>query len=416
MRKIFTFLTVLSVVSSSSFAQNVGIGNATPIAKLEVSAADSNVAMLTNSSLPLDSAKTRLYFRNNQFYTGAIGTHVTQGSSDGSSIYARLGLYTFATSSPSTLVERMSIVDGGNVGINHLSPTATLDVVNLPTTSLGIRGTTNSTIAATTTAGPAGVIGEVVSTNPGGFSAGVRGVNRGTGTNGIGVLGYQAGGGYGVFGSTVSGTGIVGGSSSGTGGYFYTTTGTALNVVGPSSGTALTVSGDVRFSGMNEGLGKVLTSDGQGYASWQTPTSGGSNVGFVARLSSDLVFTNTGLDVTNFTELNDDGNGFNPSTGVYTTPSAGLYTFKARAYFTMPTSGTNAFIVRIELPGQIEQNVALLPVVTGYGGSVEVNVTRKLAAGVNVSMSCTHSSSSTLSLRAGSASNLLTMFSGYKVY
>ncbi|MCP9750157.1 hypothetical protein [Ferruginibacter sp. HRS2-29] len=58
--------------------------------------------MLTNSSLPLDSAKTRLYFRNNQFYTGAIGTHVTQGSSDGSSIYARLGFYTFATSSPSS--------------------------------------------------------------------------------------------------------------------------------------------------------------------------------------------------------------------------------------------------------------------------------------------------------------------------
>jgi|GEM_PF-5069824 len=414
MRKIFTFLAILFIGTFSSFAQNVGIGNPAPIAKLEVSAADSNVAMLTNSSLPLDSAKTRLYFRNNEFYTGAIGTHVTQGSSDGSAIYARLGFYTFSTTSASSLAERMSIVDGGNVGINHLRPTATLDVINLPTTSLGIRGTTNSTIAATTTAGPAGVIGEVVSTSPGGFSAGVRGVNRGTAGNGVGVLGYQAGSGYGVFGSTLSGTGVVGGSTNGTGGYFYTTTGTALNVVGPSTGTALTVSGDVRFTGMNEGLGRVLTSDGNGYASWQNPTSG-TNIGFVARLSTNNgLASGVSLAIAGFTEITDDGNAFNPATGVFTAPSAGLYTFKARASFSLPASGNTAFIVRIVYGAENEQTQVLCPTVAGFGGTAEVNVTRKLAAGDQVKMEVAHYAAGNLTLYGGVGSS--TIFSGFKVY
>lgn len=56
--------------------------------------------------------------------------------------------------------------------------------------------------------GATGVMGRVNSTSAGGWSAGVRGLNNSTSGNGIGVVGYQAGSGWGVVGQTVSGTGV----------------------------------------------------------------------------------------------------------------------------------------------------------------------------------------------------------------
>src|SRR6266542_2720161 len=55
-----------------------------------------------------------------------------------------------------------------------------------------------------------GLEGSISITNPGGFSAGVRGINDGTGGNGIGVWGSQAGSGFGVFGEAPTGFGVVG--------------------------------------------------------------------------------------------------------------------------------------------------------------------------------------------------------------
>jgi hypothetical protein len=79
-------------------------------------------------------------------------------------------------------------------------------------TNPGVQGTTSATVSSA-----AGVVGRVVPTAPGGFSAGVRGINNGTGGLGIGVWGEQAGGGWGVFGEAPSGIGVRGESTSGTG-------------------------------------------------------------------------------------------------------------------------------------------------------------------------------------------------------
>lgn len=76
----------------------------------------------------------------------------------------------------------------------------------------GVEGETRSTESFA-----AGVLGEVVPSAPGGFSAGVRGINNGTGSLGIGVWGSQAGGGYGVFGESRDGEGVRGESDSGVG-------------------------------------------------------------------------------------------------------------------------------------------------------------------------------------------------------
>jgi hypothetical protein len=61
-----------------------------------------------------------------------------------------------------------------------------------------------------------GVLGLVNRTDPGGYSAGVRGVNKGTGVTGIGTIGYQAGSGYGVYGETPNGWGVYGYATNGT--------------------------------------------------------------------------------------------------------------------------------------------------------------------------------------------------------
>ncbi|MCB0712832.1 MAG: hypothetical protein KDD67_10920 [Ignavibacteriae bacterium] len=61
---------------------------------------------------------------------------------------------------------------------------------------------------AGSTTGTTGLLGVITSTSPGGWSAGVRGINNGTGGNGIGVVGYQAGSGWGVLGQSVSGAGV----------------------------------------------------------------------------------------------------------------------------------------------------------------------------------------------------------------
>ena len=64
-----------------------------------------------------------------------------------------------------------------------------------------------------------GLLGEILTTNPGALSAGVYGYNRGTSGAGIGVRGEQDGSGWGVYGRTPSGRGVFGTSVTGTGVY-----------------------------------------------------------------------------------------------------------------------------------------------------------------------------------------------------
>jgi hypothetical protein len=66
-----------------------------------------------------------------------------------------------------------------------------------------------------------GTLGVIQATNPGVGSAGVRGINNGTGANGVGVWGSHASSGWGVYGSSPSGYGVVGGSTTGFAGYFF---------------------------------------------------------------------------------------------------------------------------------------------------------------------------------------------------
>ncbi|GJM18424.1 MAG: hypothetical protein DHS20C14_06370 [Phycisphaeraceae bacterium] len=76
----------------------------------------------------------------------------------------------------------------------------------------GVEGQTNSGSSSAV-----GVLGEVLDTTAGSFSAGVRGNNHSTTGTGIGVYGSHAGSGWGVYGTTPDGRGVYGNSADGVG-------------------------------------------------------------------------------------------------------------------------------------------------------------------------------------------------------
>lgn len=114
------------------FSQNVGIGtpaSSLPLMKLHVTHTDSSVLLLENTQTLDLGINTSMYFKTGSGsfpYTGGIKTIGTGFSG----VYptARLGFFTFTNSTPNLLIERMSILDEGNVGIGTVDPVAKLEV------------------------------------------------------------------------------------------------------------------------------------------------------------------------------------------------------------------------------------------------------------------------------------------------
>ncbi len=103
-------------------------------------------------------------------------------------------------------------------------------------------GTSIEGINKTNTSSISAVRGVVESTSPGGFSTGVRGMNKGTGGLGIGVWGSHDGSGWGVYGVTPNGLGVYGNSSgNGTGVYANSNTGVGLTATS-NNGVAANIS------------------------------------------------------------------------------------------------------------------------------------------------------------------------------
>ena len=105
--------------------------------------------------------------------------------------------------------------------------------------------------------------GDIASTTPGGFSAGIRGNNQGTGGNGIGVYGSQNGSGWGVYGFTPSGRGVFGNSTSGVG-VFAQTSSTAANAYALEAINTATIPGtsSAAVRGINSGTDALNTGVG----------------------------------------------------------------------------------------------------------------------------------------------------------
>ena len=114
--------------------------------------------------------------------------------------------------------------------------------------------------SASADANAVGILGTISSTTPGAFSAAVRGVNNGTGGNGIGVYGSQAGSGWGVYGNAVSGVGVHGYSDNG------------LGVAGYSNGTGRAAEFAIQ-NATNTNTALTIRTDGLGSAASFTNTN-----------------------------------------------------------------------------------------------------------------------------------------------
>jgi hypothetical protein len=267
--------------------------------------------------------------------TGGLGIGV-YGSQAGSGwgVYGTTpgGLGVYGNSANGFGVYGASTAGVGVYGNSSTGQTAVFDITNNANTNnvvtattsgsgAGVSGTrtattgTNAGVSGSTAsqdANAVAVLGTVSSTTPGGFSSAVRGINSGTGGLGIGVYGSQAGAGWGVYGTTPSGIGVYGNGTSGFGlyglsssgvgvygnsttgqpGYFEVTnnantnnalsavtngTGYALKAISTNAAPlALQTTGGLQLTGINEGAGKVLTSDATGKATWQTPGASAS--------------------------------------------------------------------------------------------------------------------------------------------
>ncbi len=116
-------------------------------------------------------------------------------------------------------------------------PLFTVNNTSTTGTANAIYGTSTSTTGGSgATSGATAITGELLATSGGGFSAAVRGINRSTTGSGIGVVGYQAGSGYGIYGEAPSGYGVVASTSTGYGVYTNAASGYGL-YASSSSGT-----------------------------------------------------------------------------------------------------------------------------------------------------------------------------------
>ena len=100
----------------------LGIGTALPYAKVHAKYNNENLLQLDNTNTLADGQNVLQYFKSGSYYTGIIGTYGMSANT------ARMGFSTGTNMFDYSLVERMSIMNNGNIGINKVNPIAKLDV------------------------------------------------------------------------------------------------------------------------------------------------------------------------------------------------------------------------------------------------------------------------------------------------
>ncbi|MGF2411979.1 MAG: beta strand repeat-containing protein [Ferruginibacter sp.] len=113
-------------LNGAASSVKVGIGTSTPLMGIHVAKPDSAVALFENTQALNTNVSNSLYFKTGIGATPYTGAIKTIGESNTT---ARMGLYTYASTSPNQLQERLSITDAGNVGIGTVSPLMKLHVV-----------------------------------------------------------------------------------------------------------------------------------------------------------------------------------------------------------------------------------------------------------------------------------------------
>ena len=152
----------------------------------------SNSLLLDNASNLFTNSENKLTFGSNNLYTGAIKSIGTSATT------ARLGFFTGAAGNEEFMPERMTIADGGNVGIGVVSPENKLE----------IKSVGGSTFYAFTTnlSGNVQAWGRIASDYSGLLRGGEFSASSFDATTATGVLGFggthASGNSYAVYGSS----------------------------------------------------------------------------------------------------------------------------------------------------------------------------------------------------------------------
>lgn len=179
----------------------------------------------------------------------------------------------------------------------------------------------------------------------------------------------------------------------------------------------LDVNGTFRLRSGAPAAGKVLTSDANGNATWQTP-SATNGIGFSATLTNSLfLVSNVAADLGGFTENFDDGNVFNPSNGRFTAPSDGVYQFTYNLNFTETGTDTKYLNIVIKRGGGTTLSFSHISpgINSNWSSSYTNTFLMKLDQGDYINLSVNRSASAGNELRGGNFANA-TFFQGHKLY
>ena len=315
----------------------LGVATPAPLAPLHVAGTATEKLRLENTTTLNLGIRNDLYFKTGTYFTGGIKTIGTAANA------ARLGFFTYADPNSANLVERLTILDGGNVGIGKSDPTAKLEVNGTMKITNGTQGIgkvlTSDADGLVSWVTPSGITlpyaGTVTSTqtlfaisNDGGNS--ISGYSPGTGN--VAVQGITSSG-TGISGSANAGTGVNAYSNTGNAGVFQSQTGLAIKTLGGG----VELNGKIKIADGTQGINKILTSDAAGLASWVTPAVVTPPVaaGFYAQKSNTTtIFNNTLAKIDFGTGASGQfGTGYNSSTSQFTAPATGYYQFNVTLNF-----------------------------------------------------------------------------------
>ena len=159
--------------------------------------------------------------RGNNSSTGVSGIAASGDAVKGISTTGRAGFFQIGNASSSANALEISNAGTGD-GIKGASTADGITGIHGigygQNNSIGVLGETFSASGGTNALnGPTGVFGKASSSAPAAWSVGVRGINVSTNGNGIGVVGYQGGSGWGVYGETPGGNAVYGKATNNTG-------------------------------------------------------------------------------------------------------------------------------------------------------------------------------------------------------